>query len=191
MAVFPFRTRRARVERLKTTCAQIAKADHGDTRAIYAHLNEMILDYYSDVLSQARQSFWSAVTTGAVGAAFFFWAVYKSMGNSTSSAALAVIGGAIVQTISGIQFFIYTRAARQFASFHICLERMNRLLLADTICEKVKNETARETARLQLIQSIATAPMLVLDEAGAANISASASQKIPSPPSVTASAAAA
>jgi hypothetical protein len=188
MAVLPVSSRRHRVEALKKTCAQIATAEPGNTRAMAGHLNEMILAYYGDVLSQANQSFWTAVGTGALGVIFFFWAVYKSMGStpSLSSAAVGVIGGAIVQTISGIQFFIYNRASRQFASFHICLERMNRFLLADTICDNLQNETAKQGARLELIHLIATAPMLVLDDAGAATPSAPIAQKAPALPAATA-----
>lgn len=176
MSIFPFRSRSVLLEE---TCARIATAEPGNTRAMAAHLNQMILDYYADVLSQANKSFWSAVLFGGVGVLFFFWAAYKSIGSGpTSSAATAgVIGGAIVQAISGVQFFIYSRASRQFASFHICLERMNRFLVADTICDNLQNGSEKEAARIELIHLVATAPMLVLDDAGAATPSAPVAPK--------------
>jgi hypothetical protein len=178
MSIFQFRSRSLE---LKESCARIATAEPGNTRAMAAHLNQMILDYYADVLSQANKSFWSAVLFGGVGVLFFFWAAYRSMasGPTNSAASSGVIGGAIVQAISGIQFFIYSRASRQFASFHICLERMNRFLVADTICDNLQNSSAKETARIELIHLVATAPMLVLDDAGAATSSAPIAPKAP------------
>jgi len=59
------------------------------------------------------------------------------------------------------------------------LERMNRFLVADTICDNLPTEQAKQTARLELIRVIATAPMLVLDDAGAATPSAPIASKAP------------
>jgi hypothetical protein len=160
---------------LKNACDAFATTPKGDTRALASHLSKMILAYYEDVRRQAQQSFVSAVAMGTVGAALFFFGCYEAMrhGSSQSAAnltpaATALIGGALVQTLSGIQFFIYGRAARQFQSFHICLERMNRFLLANTIVDSLTHESAQEQARVELIHLIVTAPMLVLDDAGAA-----------------------
>jgi hypothetical protein len=175
MTALTFRSRQRQVAELKNACNTIATTPKGDTRALASHLNKMILAYYEDVRRQAQQSFHSAVAMGTVGAALFFFGCYEAMrqgpGQSAASftpAAIAVIGGALVQTLSGLQFFIYGRAARQFQSFHICLERMNRFLLANTIVESLTHEPAQEKARLELMHQIVTAPMLVLDDAGAA-----------------------
>jgi hypothetical protein len=44
-------------------------------------------------------------------------------------ASLGVTAGSLIQVISGINFYLYARAARQFAAFHVCLERTNRFIL--------------------------------------------------------------
>src|SRR5262249_20371616 len=77
---------------------------------------------------------------------------------------VGVVAGGLMQFISGINFYLYFRAGRQFASFHVCLERTNRFLLANTLCEKLA-DPVRDEVRRELVHIIATAPMLTLDVA--------------------------
>ena len=51
-------------------------------------------------------------------------------------------------------------------AFRICLERANRFLIANSICENLKNENLRDESRAELIKVMATAPMLTLFDIG-------------------------
>jgi hypothetical protein len=93
-------------------------------------LQRMILRYYGDVLNQANQSFWSALGAAVLGGIFFGVAVWEMKDGQSPFASAGVIAGAIVSVISGLNFWLYGRAAQQFSTFHICLERSNRFLLA-------------------------------------------------------------
>jgi hypothetical protein len=82
--------------------------------------------------------------------------------NAYANAWIGVVAGALTQVISAISFYLYGRAARQFATFHICLERTSRYLLANTLCENL-GPPLRDKVRHELIGVISNAPMLTLD----------------------------
>lgn len=162
----PFRMFKRRVPTLAdlaTDCNQIAVAQPGDTNRIASLLQSMMLRYYQDVRSQALQSFWSALGAAVVGLAFFVYGTAQAMTDEGQlRSVVGVLAGALSQFIAGVNFYLYFKASRQFASFHICLERTNRFLLANTMCENLE-PPARDETRQKLIDIIATAPMLTLD----------------------------
>src|ERR1051325_10217816 len=117
----------ASVKELFKQCDAIARADRGDTNAIAALLQKMIITYYGDVRKQSMMTFWAALVAAVTGLLFFLYAIHLAMETKAwQSSIIGLVGGALAQFISGVNFFLYFRAARQFASFHICLERTNR-----------------------------------------------------------------
>jgi hypothetical protein len=151
------------LEKLAAECEELAHTDSDDTHAIASLLQRMMLEYYADVRKQARHSFHSALGAAVIGTGFFIYAVWVAMkAGQNSEALIGVIAGALVQVISAINFILYARAARQFAAFHICLERTNRFILANSLCEKLQSPH-REEMRKELIQVVAHAPMLTMD----------------------------
>jgi hypothetical protein len=160
------------LEQIRKTCGEIAAAGRGDTNKIASLISEMSLRYYQDVLQQAQQSFRWALAAAAVGVAFFVYAAVLFMQHEADGARLSVISGALVQVISGINFYLYGRASRQFASFHVCLERTNRFLLTNTVCDNL-SDAKKDEMRSELIRVMANAPMLTVDGVPAADIAAS------------------
>ncbi len=153
----------SRVRDMLQDCEEIAQTAPGDIHRIGSLLQEMILKYYADVRSQAQQSFRAALAAATVGILFFIYAIWLGMSpDGSGQARLGLIAGSLIQFISGINFYLYFRAGRQFASFHVCLERTNRFLLANTICENL-SDPARDEMRRELVRVVATAPMLTLD----------------------------
>jgi len=158
----PQRVRRApaSVQAMLDDCEQLAHAEPGNIQQIGALLQDMILRYYADVRSQAQQSFWAALSVAVAGIAFFVWAIWHQMSVPTGEQlTLKLVAGGLIQMISGTIFVLYGRATRQFGSFHVCLERTNRFLLANTICETL-SATMRDDIRKELISIIARAPMV-------------------------------
>ena len=103
----------------------------------------------------------------SVGALFLGYAIWLSMSPDASQqvsqqALLSSIAGVLIQFIAGVNFYLYFRAGRQFASFHVCLERTNRFLIANSLCEQL-SEPARDEMRSELLRIVATAPMLTVD----------------------------
>jgi len=145
---------------LNATCDKLADAEVSDTNGIAALLLKMSLRYYADVLRQAQQSFFLALGAAAVGLAFFLYAAWSAMHGGPAK--IGIITGALVEAISAIGFYLYGRAASQFGSFHICLERMNRFLIANSVCESMEPQK-RDEARSALVDVMAHAPLLTFD----------------------------
>jgi hypothetical protein len=153
------------IEALRAQCHEIAFTAPDNTHKIASLLSEMILNYYQDVRSQAQQSFWCALGAAIIGTGFFVYAAHQGMNSGLNEASIGLIAGALIQVISGISFYLYSKTARQFSSFHICLERTNRFLLANTLCENLKNPDKKDSLREELIKIVANAPMLTIDMA--------------------------
>jgi hypothetical protein len=145
-------------------CDEVGRTPRGDTHKIASLFQDMSLKYYQDVRKQAQQSFFCALVAAIIGTGFFFYSAYLLMQTAgRANATLSLIAGALVQVISGINFFLYSRASRQFALFHVCLERVNRYMIANSLCDNVTSEQARDALRETLSTIMVKAPMLTLD----------------------------
>lgn len=149
------------LKELQRECEEVATTRPGDTHQIASLMQQMSLHYYTDVRRQAQQSFLSALIAAVVGTLFFLLAAWYGMVKD-EQAWVGIVAGALTQVIAAINFYLYGRAARQFATFHVCLERTNRYLLANTLCENLELPL-RDQVRHELIQVVANAPMLTLD----------------------------
>jgi hypothetical protein len=153
------------VRELFKQCDDIAKAEPGDTNAIASLLQKMIVTYYADVRKQAMLTFWAALGAAGVGLLFFLYAISEAMSTQVgASSTIGLVAGGLSQFISGVNFYLYFKAARQFASFHICLERTNRFIFANTICDTLPSPLQGEV-RKSLVETIALAPMLTMETA--------------------------
>ena len=122
-----------------------------------ATVQRLIMRYYSNVRSQAIDSFNSAKRVALFGFALLVltilyvvtvdfmshlkltWFVQPENGGMNVGA-IGLISGAVVEVIAATQFVLYGRAARQFGAFHICLERTHRYLLAYKMAEQMQND---------------------------------------------------
>jgi len=123
----------------------------------------MSLHYYQAVRIQAQRSFQAALAAAAVGTVFFIAAAGLVMNGASDRATISLIAGTLIQVISGINFYLYGKAARQFSLFHVCLERMNRFLVANSICANLDQGDKRDELRAELVKIVAEAPMLTVD----------------------------
>jgi hypothetical protein len=112
--------------------------------------------YYENVLSQARRSFNSAIAAAAVGLVFFMVGVVVAVVYKIQSAAvISTLSGAIVETVAGLNFWLYARTSQQLESFHLRLERMQRYLVANSVGEGLRGKS-RDAALSALMLTIAT-----------------------------------
>jgi hypothetical protein len=153
------------LQQLKAECEELARTRPGDTHKMASLHQQMSLNYYQDVRRQAQQSFYSALVAAIVGTLFFLYAAWYMLprdGSTSSNAYISLIAGALVQVISAINFYLYSKTAHQFSGFHVCLERTNRYLLVNTLCENLSDEH-KDDMRMEIIRVIANAPMLTSD----------------------------
>lgn len=157
-------------------CHELSEAMNGpDIGQIVAKTEKLILHYYEDVQAQAVQSFKSAKVAAYVG----FVVLLMSIGylvlvdlliligqitrpaNEATRMDIAWVGvasGFIVEFIAGVNLFLYGRAARQFGTFHICLERTHRYLVAYKMADKIKGN--KDGTLEKLVCIMANAPMI-------------------------------
>lgn len=162
---------------LKKACDEFKLALKEDIGDIVAKHEEMILQYYRDVQKQAKQSFDSAEKVARIGfnvliatlvytlvfdaLAHLPWKIFSSNPRNTLTVGgIGVISGLLIEFIAGVNFWLYSRAAKQFSAFHICLERTHRYLIAYKISEKVNNVDNKDEALQKLICIMANAPMI-------------------------------
>jgi len=134
---------------------RISKAKPSDVQEIAGSQIQLLLGYYQLVLDQAKKSFRWALIAAGVGLAFFIVAVgsilYLNAGNA---ATVSVVSGAIVEVISAINFYLYSKTSGHLADFHNRLEGTQRYLLANSICESLDGPN-KQTTRIELVRAIA------------------------------------
>lgn len=118
---------------------------------------EISNNYYKIVLQQSKQSFTVAVIFGSVGLTFFITAIvlliYRDTNNSISY--VSIVGGALTEFISAVNFYLYGRASQQLETFHIRLDKTQLIILADSICESL-GEDMKFQARADLVGTVAS-----------------------------------
>jgi len=143
----------------KSTFSNVARADPSNIQQVAASQLELINDYYTTILHQARQSFTWAIIAAGVGLAFFIAAVaFLLLSQKSDLSAISVISGALIEVISGINFYLYGKAISQLDLFHVRLERTQRFLIANSVCENLKG-SLQQTARAGLVNIIAGLPV--------------------------------
>lgn len=120
---------------------------------------ELSNSYYRSALSQSQSSFRSALVWATVGtllivAAVFFLLIERPANLSYVS----LIGGAIIEAIAGLNFYLYGQASKQLASFQVPLDRIGRFLLANSVCENLEGEVKQST-RAELVRLIMDVPV--------------------------------
>jgi len=162
------------------TCRELEEsAPHPQVGRMVAKHEELILQYYKDVLTQAKESFDSAKSVAAIG----FWVLIGTVmyvlvtdvlahtnrlgfGMSVHEKTISVLGivsGALIEFIAGVNFWLYSRVSKQFAAFHICLERTHRYLLAYSIADQLADQKDEILGKLVCI--MANAPMITSPDA--------------------------
>ena len=165
--------------------------DEGKMGGIAAPHEELILEYYNDVHEHVIESFRSARRVAWIGFGVLIGTLcYKlavdllsrfgHIGPSTSNNSLTVsefglFSGTLIEFISAINFWLYARASKQFAAFHICLERTHRYLLTYLIAEQLN--VNRENTLQDLVGIMANAPMITRDDMDSDKLGGSVSKR--------------
>ena len=152
-----------RLAQMKETCRSLAEVTEGNTHQLAAKLWELGLSYMDDFHFRTKRSLYSALVIAVGGIGFFYFALVLMLSNKLQSPKLTLIAGVSIQIISGIGFYLYARTAREFFAFHVCLERVNRFLLANTICQNL-DQPLRDKMRRELVHLIVSAPPLSMSE---------------------------
>src|SRR5262249_35063651 len=169
---------RARVRPIsgQVACDAVGQAvDQPGVGQTAATVQRLIMRYYNNVRRQAIDSFVSAKRVALFGFVLLIVTVLYVVSidflshlklawfaqpekEGMNVGAIGLISGAVVEAIAGTQFVLYSRAARQFGAFHICLERTHRYLLAYKMAEQIQNDKDHTLEKIVCI--MANAPMI-------------------------------
>jgi hypothetical protein len=143
----------------------------GNIGDIVAKHEKLIVKYYEDVQGQAERSFALARSTARIGFGvliftiiyiFVFDALHRfdigAYAVDVTASVIGLVSGALIEFTAGVTFWLYSRTARQFGAFHICLERTHRYLLAYKMVEQLG--TNKDQTLHDLICIMANAPMI-------------------------------
>jgi hypothetical protein len=169
-------------EVMKKVCDELASAfDAGKIGQIVSNHEKLILEYYEDVQNQADKSFLTARSAAIFGfvvlvVTLIYALLFDALArfgiatniNETSMTVsrVGVVSGIVIEAIAGVAFWLYSRAAKQFGAFHICLERTHRYLLSYKIADEIKDR--RDNTLRDLVCIMANAPMITLN--GSVNV---------------------
>jgi hypothetical protein len=156
------------------TCDELAAAvDSGRVGDIVAKHEKLILQYYEDVQRQATDSFKAAKTVAYIGFGVLIMTWLYTLGldvfsnlpifhgvpaDHKSAIKVGVISATLIEFVASINFWLYSKASRQFSAFHICLERTHRYLVAYKIGEETGSRKEAVLEKLACI--MASAPMI-------------------------------
>lgn len=146
---------RSATEATNVYAQQLARTKPANILEVAGAQTELLTGYYRTVLAQARESFRWALVAAGLGLLFFLGAVaFLVVVRLQSVATVSVISGALIEVISGINFYLYGKTTAQLATFHRRLDQTQRFLLANSVCESFEGEE-RQKARASLIHTIA------------------------------------
>ncbi len=131
---------------------EVAKADPNNIQEVAASQLSIINSYYQSGLQQSQQSFLWSLRWGGIGLAFLIAAIGFLLFRQPTEVAIASgIGGAFLELFAGTYLYLYKHASDQLAAFRAGLESTQRLLLANSMCEKLEGEV-EQTTRAELIR---------------------------------------
>lgn len=134
----------------------LSDAPKDDVTAIASSQIELLARFYDLSLSQAGRSFRWALLASMVGLAFFLMAiVFMIWRQSGELATITMMGGALIEFIAGVNFYLYGKTLTQLSLFQGRLEVTQRFLLANSLCESL-GEAWRDPTRARLINQLTT-----------------------------------
>ena len=142
----------------------IRSADANDIQQVAASNLNLNDRYCQSIIRQANRSFWSALISASVGLVVFLsGAIFLvfSKQDAVQVTLITSLGAAITTFISGTSFYLYTHAMRHFEAFHLCLARTEIVLLENSICKQIEDQTRRDAAYASVVENIESLAVLI------------------------------
>lgn len=131
---------------IKQIVDSLSDTEPEDFQKVAASQIELLSNFYTLVLYQARQSFRWAIIAAGIGLIFFIVSVTSLLLQQTVEiATVSIISGALVEFIASINFYLYNKATSQLSEFHVRLELTQRFLLGNSMCERLDGDFKQQT----------------------------------------------
>jgi hypothetical protein len=116
---------------------------------------ELLARYRENVLKQARESFFWALTAAIAGIILLFATIITFLvTRSLNVPIISGIGSIVVEVVSGLIFFLRTQSSKQLEAFSESLVKVNYYMLANSLCESLSDYQARDATRIEIIRGI-------------------------------------
>ncbi len=128
--------------------------------------------YCLSIIRQADRSFWCALGAAIIGLIFFLVGIVillQHQQDATQVTLITGLGTAITAFVSGSSFYLYQQAMQHFETFHLCLARTEIVLLENSICTQIKDQTKQDDAYKDIIHNIEDLALLITKNHKAAN----------------------
>jgi transcriptional regulator with XRE-family HTH domain len=141
---------------LQNAVERVAKANPKNIQEVAAAQTAIIIAYYYNGLEQSKKSFVWSLIWGGIGSGFLLGAITVLLFRQPTEIAYASgIGDVLVEMFAGTYLYLYKHASDQLATYRPALENMQKILLANSMCEGLDTE-AKQSARIDLIRSVGT-----------------------------------
>ncbi len=163
-------TRTLRWNAVEKAVEQLSEADPQDVQEVAGSQIRLLTKFYKLALDQAGKSFRVALGFGVAGVVLILLSIaflfIRPIGEwTTLSTTLSGAGGLVVEVIAGLLFYLYGKTSTQLADFHIRLDRTQRYLLANSMCEGLDGDY-KQQARQELVRTIAIGDGLIQQPEG-------------------------
>lgn len=134
----------------------IKEADPKNIQEVYGSQIDLINSYYSIALKHSERSFTWALRAAIAGLLFFITAIASLLLRQPEQIALvSVIGGALIEFIAAVNFYLYGQTTKQLSEFRSGLERTSRYVLANSVAANLTGEHKAEALK-GLVLTIST-----------------------------------
>jgi hypothetical protein len=131
---------KAGVETIAAGTDQLNSADTDKPEQLAAATNQQLLGYYINGLKQSSSSFRAALAVATAGVVFFIIAIaFLVLTEAPDISVVSAIGGAIVEVIAGLMFYLYGKTTDQLDAYRRSMEQTQRFLLANSIALSLTN----------------------------------------------------
>lgn len=138
----------------ESSVRRLGSVDPNDVQQIAASQLGILIKFHEEALVQSHRSFfWALIGSGAGLALFAVAVVYSMVEGVDLKAVVPLVSGAIVETVSGLLFYLYGKTSSQLSDFHSRLEVLQRYMLANSLCEALGDDE-RDKTRAALIQAV-------------------------------------
>jgi hypothetical protein len=112
-------------------------------------------EYYSQILTQSRISFWFSLLFASIGFTIITWGVVSISTDDLNGSIITIISGTVVDSISAL-FFIQSKNAQKAMSLFFNKLRMDREVMeALNMCETISNEQLKDSTKVKLALHLA------------------------------------
>jgi hypothetical protein len=116
---------------------------------------ELLNRYRKNVLEQAQESFFWALIAALAGILLLFATIIIFLvTRSLNVSIISGIGSIVVETVSGLIFFLRTQSLKQLEIFSESLVKVNYYMLANSLCESISNSQLQDATRVEVVRGM-------------------------------------